>query len=157
MAYVNQQFFGAVAADEIINENLIIITGSLTTNSNIITNISAFSGYDLNLLRVSQSVYSTSNGVTSSAYITNVNLGSSTITLSATASLTQNDTIGFSTPPGTYFFKSASFIDPNNLITVSDISGSNLGKDYAVVAQAQRDNTLITGRFHLYTIRRNGH
>ena len=52
MAYVNQQFFGAVTADEIINENLIIITGSITANSNTITNRSALNTYDLNLLRV---------------------------------------------------------------------------------------------------------
>jgi len=150
MAYVNQQFFGAVTADDIIKENLIVITGSITTNSNTITNASALNTYDFNLLRVSQSVYSLSNGITSSAYITNIS--GSTITLSKTSSLTQGDTIGFSTPPGTYFFKSASFTDPNNLITVNDISGSDFGKDYAVVAQAQRDNSLITGRFHLYKI-----
>ena len=152
MAYVNQQFFGAITADDIINENLVIITGSITANSNTITNISALPSYDLNLLRVSQSVYSVAGGVTSSAYITNINLGSSTVTLSATSSLTQEDILGFSTPPGVYFFKSASFIDPNNLVTVNDISGSDLGKDYAVVAQAQRNGSLIIGRFHLYLI-----
>ena len=152
MAYVNQQFFGAITAGDIINENLIIITGSITANSNSITNISSLASYDLNLLRVSQSVYSVAGGITPSAYITDINLGSNTITLSDTSSLTQGDTLGFSTPPGVYFFKSASFIDPNNLITVNDISGSNLGKDYAIVAQAQRDLSLIIGRFHLYLI-----
>lgn len=150
MAYVNQQFFGAITANDIINENLVIITGSIASNSNTITNISALPTYDLNLLRVSQSVYSVAGGITSSAYITS--LSGNTITLSETSSLTQGDTLGFSTPSGVYFFKSSSFTDPNNLITVNDISGSDIGKDYAVLAQAQRDGSLIIGRFHLYLI-----
>jgi hypothetical protein len=150
MAYVNQQFFGAITANDIINENLVIITGSITAGSNNITNISALSTYDLNLLRVSQSVYSVSNGFTSSAYITNIS--ASTITLSSTSSLSQGDTLGFSTPKGVYFFKSSSFTDPNNLITVNNISGSDIGKDYAIIAQAQRSGSLIIGRFHLYLI-----
>ena len=155
MAYLNQQFFGAITAGDIINENLIILTGSISTNSNQITNISPLNNYDLSLLRVSQSIYSVSNGISPIAYITNIS--GNTLTLSTTSSLTQGDIIGVSTPPGVYYFKSASFTDPNNLITVNDISGSNLGKNYAVVAQAQRNGSLIIGRFHLYTISERTH
>lgn len=152
MAYVNQQFFGAITAQDIINENLVIITGSIASNSNIVTNISPLQSYDLNLLRVSQSVYSVSNGINPSTYITDINLGSSTITLSSTSSLTQIDTLGFSPPSGEYFFKSASFTDPNNHLNVYDISGSNMGHDYAILAQAERNGVLVIGRFHLYLI-----
>jgi hypothetical protein len=66
--------------------------------------------------------------------------------------LSQTDILGFSPPSGVYYFQSSSFIDPNNLVTVNDISGSNLGKNYAVLAQAQRNGSLIVGRFHLYII-----
>lgn len=153
MAYVNQQFFGALTAESITKENLVILTGNTTSGSNIITNISPLSGYDTSLLRVSQSVFSVSNSITSSAYITNINLGSSTITLSQNANSTQTgDTLGFSTPSGTYFFQSCSFSDPNNFLTVNDISGSDLGKDYAVLAATERNGNLVVGRFHLYVI-----
>lgn len=151
MAYVNQQFFGAITAESITKENLVILTGNITSGSNIITNISPLPGYDTSLLRVSQSIFSVSNSITSSAYITDIS--SSTITLSQNANLTQTgDTLGFSTPPGTYFFQSCSFIDPNNFLTVNDISGSNVGKDYAILAAAERDGSLVVGRFHLYII-----
>jgi len=153
MAYANQQFFGAITAESIIKENLVILTGDTISGSNIITNISPLSSYDTSLLRVSQSIFSISNSITPSAYITNINLGSNTITLSQNANLSQiGDTLGFSTPPGTYLFQSCSFTDPNNLLTVNDISGSNLNKDYAVLAAAERNGNLIVGRFHLYLI-----
>ena len=153
MAYVNQQFFGAITAESITKENLVILTGNTTSGSNIITNTFPLSGYDISLLRVSQSIFSVTNSVTSSAYITNINLGNNTITLSQNANSTQTgDTLGFSTPSGTYFFQSCSFEDPNNFLTVNDISGSDLGKDYAVLASAERDGNLVVGRFHLYLI-----
>jgi len=153
MAYVNQQFFGVLTAENITKENFIILTGNTTSGSNIITNISSLPGYNTSLLRVSQSIFSVSNSITSSAYITNINLISSTITLSQNANSTQTgDTLGFSTPSGTYFFQSCSFSDPNNFLTVNDISGSNLGKNYAVLAAAERNGNLVVGRFHLYII-----
>jgi hypothetical protein len=150
MAYVNQQFYGAVNAEDILQENLIIATGNVTANSNTITGLSATFGYNRSLLRVSQSVYSVSDAFPPSTYVTRIN--GSTITLSATSSITQRDTFGFSTPPGTYFFQSASFIDPTNQLTVNNISGSNQGRDYAVLGSAKRDGVTIVGRFHIYVI-----
>lgn len=149
MAYVNQQFYGAVNAEDILQENFIIATGNITASSNTITGLSS-SEYDTSLLRISQSVYSVSDAFPPTTYITSIN--GSSITLSATSSITQNDTFGFSTPPGTYFFKSASFTDPNNLLTVNDISGSNQGKDYAVLGAAKRNGVTVVGRFHIYVI-----
>jgi hypothetical protein len=149
MAYVNQQFYGAVNAEDILQENFIIATGNITASSNTITGLSS-SEYDTSLLRISQSVYSVSDAFPTTTYITNINGG--TITLSATSSLTTSDTFGFSTPPGTYFFKSASFVDPNGFLTVNDISGSNEGRDYAVLGSAKRDGVTIVGRFHIYVI-----
>lgn len=148
MAYVNQQFYGAVNAESILQENFIITTGNITANSNTITGLSSTN--DLSLLRVSQSVYSVSDAFPTNTFITNVS--NNVITLSNTSSLTINDTFGISTPPGTYFFQSATFIDPNNLLTVNDISGSNQGKDYAVLGSAKRNGVTIVGRFHIYVI-----
>tara|TARA_R110000782_G_scaffold13460_3_gene39662 strand:+ start:1352 stop:2356 length:1005 start_codon:yes stop_codon:yes gene_type:complete len=149
MAYKNQQFYGAVNAKNILQENFIIATGNVTANSNIITDIFSLD-YDISLLRVSQSVFSVNNSFLPSTYITSI--AENSITLSSTSSLTQNDTLGFSTPPGTYFFQSASFIDPNNLLTVNDISGSNEGMDYAILGAAKRNGVTVVGRFHIYTI-----
>lgn len=148
MAYVNQQFYGAVNAESILQENFIIATGNITANSNTITGLSSTN--DLSLLRVSQSVYSVSDAFPTNTFITNVS--NNIVTLSNTSSLTTNDTFGISTPPGTYFFHAATFIDPNNLLTVNDISGSNQGKDYAVLGSAKRNGVTIVGRFHIYVI-----
>lgn len=148
MAYVNQQFYGAVNAENILQENFIIATGNITASSNTITNFT--SSNDLSLLRVSQSVYSVSDAFPITTYITNIT--GSTITLSNTSSLTTSDTFGISTPPGTYFFQSASFRDPNNFLNVNNISGSNEGKDYAVLGAAKRDGSTVVGRFHIYVI-----
>jgi hypothetical protein len=153
MAYVNQQFFGAITAKSIIKENLIILNGDTTLGSNSITNITALPDYDLSLLRVSQSIYSVSDSISPLAYITNIDLNNSTLTLSSNATSTViGDTLGFSPPQGTYFFQSCSFFDPNNFLTVNDISGSDQGRDYAVLASAERDGSLIVGRFHIYII-----
>ena len=149
MAYVNQQFYGAVNAENILQENFIIATGNITASSNTITGLSS-SEYDTSLLRISQSVYSVSDAFPTTTYITNVS--GNTITLSNTSSLTTSDTFGFSTPPGTYFFSSASFIDPSNQLNVNDISGSNEGRDYAVLGSAKRNGVTIVGRFHVYVI-----
>lgn len=148
MAYVNQQFYGAVNAENILQENFIIATGNITATSNTITSLS--SENDLSLLRVSQSVYSVSDAFPPTTYITNVS--GNTITLSNTSSLTTSDTFGISTPPGTYFFQSASFVDPTNQLTVNNISGSNEGRDYAILGSAKRDGVTIVGRFHIYVI-----
>ena len=149
MAYVNQQFYGAVDARNVSQENFIIATGNSIATSNVITDISSLD-YDVSLLRVSQSVFSVNNTFSPFTYITNIS--GSSITLSSTSSLTQNSTFGFSTPPGTYFFQSASFRDPNNLLTVNDISGSNEGKDYAILGVAKRNGVTVIGRFHIYII-----
>jgi hypothetical protein len=149
MAYVNQQFYGAVNAEDILQENFIIATGNITTSSNTITGLSS-SEHDTSLLRISQSVYSVSDAFPPTTYITNIS--GNTITLSNTSSLTTSDTFGISTPPGTYFFNSASFIDPSNQLNVNNISGSNEGRDYAILGSAKRNGVTIVGRFHVYVI-----
>lgn len=152
MGYLDQQFFGVIEAQNILQENIVVITGDLTQNSDIINNISTV-GYDLSLLQTSQSVFSVAGAFTPSAYVTNIDFNLNTLTLSETSSLTQNgDTLGFSTPPGVYLFESCSFQDPQGILTVENISGSNEGEDYAVLAAAKRGNATLVGKFHSYII-----
>jgi hypothetical protein len=150
MAYQNQQFFGAIDATNILNENFIIATGNFASGSNEIADFSVISG-DENLLRISQSIYSVGGNIPTSAYITNIN--GSLITLSEEATGTQTgDTIGISTPSGSYLVSSASFNDPNNALSVTDITGSIAGQDYAILAAAQRNGAIAKGVFHVYKI-----
>jgi hypothetical protein len=150
MAYQNQQFFGAIDADNILKENFIIATGNFASGSNEIADFNVISG-DENLLRISQSIYSVGGHVTTDAYITNINGSLITINKQAT-STGAGDTIGISTPSGSYLVSSASFNDPNNAISVNDITGSIAGQDYAILAAAQRDGTTAKGVFHIYKI-----
>ena len=72
----------------------------------------------------------------------------SSITLSENAaSSVTDDTIGFSTPSGSYLVTSASFVDPQNKLSVLDITGSVTGSpssSFAVLAQAKSNNATVT-------------
>ena len=154
MAYVNQQFFGAITADSINNQNIIILEGNFAAGSPNITSIT-YTG-DKNLLRVSQSVFSVAGAIPTTAYIKSFADDYTSITLSENAtSNATDDTIGFSTPSGSYLVTSASFNDPQNLLTVNDITGSVTGSpsaSFAILAQAKRNNATVTGRQHLYKV-----
>ena len=154
MAYVNQQFFGAITADSINNQNIVIAEGTFANDSPTISDIT-WTG-DKNLLRTSQSIYSVGGAIPTSAYITAFASDYTSVTLSENATSTVvDDTIGFSTPSGSYLITSASFDDPQNLITVNDITGSVTGSpsaSFAILAQAKRNNATVTGRQHLYKV-----
>ena len=152
MAYRDQPFVGAVNADQILKENFIIATGNFGSASNEIADFNVSSG-DLNLLRVGQTIFSVGGAVPTNATITNIN--GSLITMDMTASSAiASDTIGISLPSGSYLFQSASFVDPNNEITVADITGSdtNPNYDYAILGVAKRDGATRKGVFHIYEI-----
>jgi len=151
MAYQNQQFFGAINATTIEKENFIIGSGNFASGSERIADFSVIAG-DVNLLRVSQSIYSVGGAVPTDTYIKAID--GSIIYLSTTASVTATgDTVGISTPSGSYLINSASWNDPNNAITVNDISGSDEGQDYAILGVAQRNGAVAKGIFHAYKIK----
>jgi len=152
MAYRDQPFIGAVSADSILKENFIIATGNFASASNQIADFSVSSG-DENLLRVGQTIYSVGGAVPTSATITNINGSLITLDTPSVGTIT-SDTIGISLPSGSYLFQSASFTDPNNEITVGDITGSNTDPsyDYAILGVAKRNNATRKGVFHIYKI-----
>ena len=143
MAYVNQQFFGTINAESINNQNIVILEGNFAAGSPNITSIT-YTG-DKNLLRVSQSVFSVAGAIPTTAYITSFAADFTSITLSENAtSNATDDTIGFSTPSGSYLVTSASFNDPQNQLTVNSITGSVTGSpsaSFAILAQAKRNNS----------------
>ena len=152
MAYRDQPFVGAVNADEILKENFIIATGNFGSASNEIADFNVSSG-DENLLRVGQTIFSVGGAVPTNATITNINGSLITMDMTASSAIV-SDTIGISLPSGSYLFQSASFVDPNNEITVADITGSdtNSNYDYAVLGVAKRDGSTRKGVFHIYEI-----
>ena len=152
MAYRDQPFVGAINADEILKQNFIIATGNFASASNQIADFNVSSG-DESLLRVGQTIFSVGGVVPTNATITNIN--GSLITMDTTASAAAaGDTIGISLPSGSYLFQSASFLDPNNEINVTDITGSITDPtyDYAILGVARRDGAARKGIFHIYKI-----
>ena len=152
MAYRELPFVGAISANSIIKENFIIATGNFASASNQIADFNISSG-DENLLRVGQTIYSVAGAVPTNAVITNIN--GSLITMDITASSdASGDTIGISTPSGSYLFQSASFVDPRGELNVSNITGSNDDPTsrFAVLGVAKRSGATRPGAFHLYNI-----
>ncbi len=151
MAYRDQPFVGVVDAGSIKKTNFIIAGGNFASASNEIADFSISSG-DSSLLRVGQTIYSVAGVVPTNATITNIN--GSLITMDTTASANAaGDTIGISLPSGSYLFESASFTDPNNEVTVGDITGSDTASfDYAILGVAKRNNATRKGVFHIYEI-----
>ena len=152
MAYRDQPFVGAINANEILKENFIIANGNFASASNEIADFNVVAG-DVNLLRVGQTIFSVGGAVPTNAIITHID--DTLITMDVTSSIdAAGDTIGISLPSGSYLFQSASFVDPNNEITVADITGSdtNPNYDYAILGVAKRDGATRKGVFHIYEI-----
>ena len=152
MAYRDIPFVGVIDASSILKENFIIAGGNFASASNQISDFSISSG-DSSLLRVGQTIYSVAGVVPTNATITNIN--GSLITMDTTASANAaSDTIGISTPSGSYLFQSASFTDPRGELSVGNITGSNDDSDarYAVLGVAKRNGATRPGVFHIYNI-----
>ena len=151
MAYRDQPFVGAVSADSILKTNFIIGSGNFASASNLIADFAVSSG-DESLLRVGQTIYSVGGVVPTNATITNITGNILTMDMTASAAAA-GDTIGISLPSGSYLFQSASFTDPNNELTVGDITGSDTASfDYAVLGVAKRNNATRNNIFHVYEI-----
>ena len=152
MAYRDLPFVGVISADSIVKENFIIAGGNFASASNQIADFNVSSG-DENLLRVGQTIYSVGGVVPTNAVITNID--GSLITMDVTASAAAvGDTIGISTPSGSYLFQSASFTDPRGELNAGSITGSNDDPDarFAVLGVAKRNGSTRPGAFHLYNV-----
>ena len=161
MAYENQLFIGKITSATPQYDNVVAINGDTTSGQNTISNAAALnSTYDINLLRVGQTVNTISSGFAADVTITNIN--GATITVSGNANATQTGGIFTAdTPEGTYFINSASFSDPQNVLTVNNITGSDdsdydaaLTPKYGIVGSASPSlgGVIITGKFHLYEL-----
>ena len=152
MAFRNQRFVGIVNADSIVQENFIIGSGNFASGSNLIADVNISSG-DQTLIRPGQIVFSVAGAVPAGTTVASVNEDYSQITLNQQAiSSAASDIFGLSTPSGSYLFQSASFLDPNNDLSVNNISGSDSGSNFAVVGVAKRNNATRKNTFHLYKI-----
>jgi len=152
MAYRDQRFIGVVDADSIVSNNFIIGSGNFASGSTLIADVNISSG-DQTLIRPGQTVFSVAGAVPANTTVASVNTDYSQITLNQQAtSNASGDTFGLSTPSGSYLFQSASFNDPNNTLSVNDISGSDSGSNFAVVGVAKRNNATKNNVFHLYKV-----
>ena len=152
MAYRDQRFIGVINADSIVDSNFIIGTGNFADGSTLIADVNISSG-DEDLIRPGQIVFSVAGALPANTKVSSVNADRTQITLDKAATSTAaGDTFGLSTPSGSYFFQSASFNDPNNNLTVNNISGSDSGSSFAIVGVAKKSNATIKNRFHLYTV-----
>jgi hypothetical protein len=152
MAYRDQRFIGVINADSIVDSNFIIGTGNFADGSTLIADVNISSG-DEDLIRPGQIVFSVAGALPANTKVSSVNADRTQITLDKAATSTAaGDTFGLSTPSGSYFFQSASFNDPNNNLTVNNISGSDSGSSFAIVGVAKKSNATVKNRFHLYTV-----
>ena len=152
MSYRDQRFIGVVNADSIVSTNFIIGTGGFASGSALIADVNISSG-DQTLIRPGQVVFSVAGAVPAGTTVASVNADYSQITLNQQAtSNASGDTFGLSTPSGSYLFQSASFNDPNNTLSVNDISGSDSGSNFAIVGVAKKNNSTVKNRFHLYQV-----
>ena len=152
MPYRDQRFIGVVNADSIVSTNFIIGSGNFASGSTLIADVNISSG-DETLIRPGQIVFSVAGAVPAGTTIASVNQDYTQITLNQQAtSNAASDTFGLSTPSGSYLFQSASFNDPNNILSVNDVSGSDSGSSFAVVGVAKNNNATVKNRFHLYQV-----
>jgi hypothetical protein len=152
MSYRDQRFIGVVNADSIVQQNFIIGSGNFASGSNLIADVNISTG-DETLIRPGQVIFSVAGAVPAGTAVQSVNEDYTQITLNQQATSTAaSDTFGLSTPSGSYLFQSASFNDPNNNLSVNNISGSDSGSSFAIVGVAKKNNATVKNRFHLYTV-----
>ena len=160
MAYEAQLFYGKLSSFSANNDNITVIKGDVTNGSNQITNVIDFNAsYDAGLLRVGQILGDVSD-VFDTDTVTITNISGDTLTVSENANTNATEqTFTADTPTGVYYFPSASFSDPNNNITINDITGSNdtefdpaITNKYAILGRAKKGNTLQNGVFLPYII-----
>ena len=155
-----QLFFGKVENFSPTNR-FTNLRADYVSGSNTLTNVIASSGtLPWELMRIGQRIANTPELV-GFAEILSFNSGSGTITLdqNATVNATQNFTQWW-VAEDTYYVPSSSFLDPNTVLRVNDITGSaDADYDgstpiYAVLGQSTTTpgGTVIEGSFHKWEI-----
>ena len=161
MAYEPQLFIGKISSITPQYNNLVFINGTIQSGQSTITGITPQSGtQDVSLLRVGMSIQSFGGGYATNPTIVSID-SSTQITVNQTATSNVTNVFGASLSGGKYFFNSASILDPQNIVTVNNITGSldenynaSLSPVYAVVGQASTSlgGTQILGKFFNYKI-----
>ena len=161
MAYEPQLFIGKISSITPQYNNIVFINGTIQSGQSTITGITPQSGtQDVSLLRVGMSIQSYGGGYATNPTIVSID-SSTQITVNQTATANVTNVFGASLSGGKYFFNSASILDPQQLVTVNDITGSldenynaSLSPVYAVVGQASTSlgGTQILGKFFNYKI-----
>lgn len=148
-----QAFYGRLSSLSPVNENIVVTTGDFTNGSDQFTIADSF------FVREGQTITYVDSQFTGTVTITNVAGSTITVDQTANANASSGQTIGLNTPSGTYLFESASFIDPQGIKTIEDITGSqdpefSTGDTvYNLIGQAANSiGNAIVGKFHLYTI-----
>lgn len=159
----NQPFYGKLSGITPVSDNIVAITGDTIIGVNQITNIASFDpSFNLNLLRVGQTLNDVQGAFGSNVVITNI-VGT-TLTVNAAAISSQTGYVYTAdTPDGVYLIQSSSFYDPQNFLSVNNITGSSDADFdgstpiYAFIGQAATGTqaspgSAIPGRFHQYKI-----
>ena len=148
-----QAFYGRLSSLSPVNENIIVTTGNFTNGSDQFTIADSF------FAREGQTLTYVDSQFTGTVTITNVAGSTITVDQNANSNASSGQTIGLNTPSGTYLFESASFVDPQGIKTVEDITGSQDSEfsagdtSYHLIGQAANNiGNAIVGRFHLYNI-----
>ena len=137
------------------------VTFDATTSSTTLTNVTDVGGQYLGLdfARVGQMLVESSafpTGVT----ITAIDTAANTITVDSLPATSETQGLGRISPAqGEYYIPSASFLDPQSIINLNDITGSDDANFqpgstvYSILGDAVTPaETSIPGRFHKYTI-----
>lgn len=160
----NQPFYGKLSGVTPASDNIVAITGDTTVGVNQIANIAAFDpSFNIDLLRVGQ-ILNDIQGAFGGGNVTITNIAGTTLTVNTNAASSQTGFIYTAdTADGVYLIQSASFFDPQNFLSVNDITGSNDSNfdgstpTYAFIGQAATGTqaspgSAIPGRFHQYKI-----
>ena len=160
-----QQFFGKLTNVNPIgsgSNSYVRVRGDIMDGSNQITNIVGVNGYksgsEYDFLKVGM-VLVGSTGHSAGTTIGSINQGTTTITTNSPATADATNTLFRISPySGSYFIESASFTDPQGIITTNVITGSEdaeaipSGNTYGILGVATLNGSDVTGRFHQYNI-----
>ena len=144
----DQLFFGSLYGSPLGAGSNSVIRFNGNINGNTITQTSAISGYlDISSVTVGMVV----NGFGAARTVTAVSPSSITVDGSSSVS---SATVRVAPAAGSYYISASVFSDPNNILTVNDITGSNntdflpSSSQYAIHGKADGK----TGIFHQYLI-----
>lgn len=160
-----QQFFGKLTGVSPIgsgSNSYVRIRGDVSNGGNTITNIVGVDGYksgsEFDFLKNGMVVVG-STGYGSGATIASINSGTQTITMNSNSNADGTNALFRISPySGSYFIESASFTDPQGLISTRVITGSEDSEaqagmnNYGILGVATLGGTDIVGRFHQYNI-----